>query len=628
MLLFKHNCINNKTMKKITILFSTLFLFLFSNCSDEFMERFPETTIGKENFFNSEEDLKMYTYSFYDFPGTSSEMYYSGGVWDMYSADAYITTDNCANTGNTEVKTMMIGNPSSATIVEGWNWEKLRNINFFLENFGKANISQELLNHYEGLARFFRARFYMNKVKRYSNVPWYDKVIETSDKEALTKPCDTREFVINKIFEDYDFASQYVQENQPTGAVDKWTVLAYKARHALYEGTYRKYHSELNLQSSANTYLEIARDAAKEIMDNGGFSIYTTGDIYHDYESLFNNTDLTSNPEIILTDVNETDVKNSGWWAFAFGEYEICPSKSLLQDYLMNDGSFYTDQPGYQTKLFVEEFQNRDPRLYQSYAYPGWVLVYTETYATGAGVYIQKLNKNFTGYHQIKGFVNTTDYNVYQSLDLPVVRYAEVLLTYAEARAELGELTQADLDMTINVLRDRAGMPHLTMNPPVEAIQEARYPLVASSTTQWKELLEIRRERRIELAFEGFRYDDLMRWYACKLLEEEPVGIYFPGLGKYDLTGDGIEDIKLIDVSETIPLPEDKDTNSLGVKLIYYRAGLPDSDAGVYLENGTYGNCVSIKDMGTFIEPKYYYRPIPETQVTLNPNLTQIFGWN
>jgi len=605
-------------MKNTITCFSVLFLFLLSNCNDEFMDRFPETSIGKENFFNSEEDLKMYIYGLYSFPGT----------WEMQSNDAYMTTDNCANTGNTELKTMMVGNPTSATITQGWNWSQLRNINFFLDNFGKANIPELLLNHYEGVARFFRARFYMDKVKRYSDVPWYDKVIETNDDEALTKPRDPRDFVVAKIFEDFDFASQHVLEDQPVGAVDRWTVLAYMARSALYEGTFRKYHSELNLTSSADQFLAIASDAAKEIMDNGGFSIYSTGNPDQDYGSLFNSTDLTANPEIILAVINTTDLKNSGWWEFAFGEYETCPSKSLLQDYLMKDGSYYTDQPDYATNLFVEEFQNRDSRLYQSYAYPGWELINNATYATGAGIYIQKLSKNFTGYHQLKGFVNNIDYNVYQSLDLPVLRYAEVLLNYAEARAELGELTQADLDMTINRLRDRADMPHLTMNPPVDAVQDAKYPLVRTATSQWKELLEIRRERRIELAFEGFRFDDLMRWYAGKILEEEPVGLYFPSLGKYDLTGDGIEDIILIDVSETIPLPENKEKNSLGVTLIYYRAGLPDSNAGVYLENGNSGNVVSIKDMGSFVEPKYYYRPIPETQILLNPNLTQIFGWN
>jgi hypothetical protein len=111
------------------------------------------------------------------------------------------------------------------------------------------------------------------------------------------------------------------------------------------------------------------------------------------------------------------------------------------------------------------------------------------------------------------------------------------------------------------------------------------------------------------------------------LLENEPEGLYFPGLGKYDLTGDGIVDIILIDVSESIPEADDKEENELGVKLIYYRVGYQDSDASFYLSNGNSGTIATVKDRGSFVEPKYYYRPVPQTQVTLNPNLTQIFGW-
>jgi len=612
-------------MKKITTILSILLIMLFSACNDDFMDRFPETEIGKENFFNTEEDLAMYIYGLYDFPGEASVTTSAGGSFhnQMWSRDAYITTDNGNNTGNTELKTMMISTPDASTIVRGWTWGRLRDINFFLENFGDADISDELLNHYEGLARFFRARFYYDKVKRYSDVPWYDKVIGTGDTEALTKACDPRDFVVGKIFEDFAFASQNILENQPDGAIDRWVALAYQARAALHEGTFRKYHPELSLTASANTYLQIARDAAKELMDDGGFSIYTSGDPMSDYRALFDNVDLTGNPEVIFVLLCEDAVVDNEAGTTEFGEYEICPTKDLLQDYLMDDGSYYSSIPSYDTLKFVEEFQNRDPRLYQSFAWPGWELVNTATYATGAGIYIQSISKNFTGYHQIKAFHNTLDLPTQRSIDIPVFRLAEVLLIYAEAKAELGELTQGDLDISINQLRDRAGMPDLMMGPPVDPVQAARYPLVSSP-----ELLEIRRERRIEIVFEGRRYDDLYRWYAGKLLENEPRGLYFPGLGKYDLTGDGYDDIILIDVSESIPLPGDKEVNGLGVVLRYYRAGLQDSDAGVYLENGSWGAIEGIKERGTFEEPKYYYRPIPETQILLNPNLVQIFGWN
>lgn len=151
----------------------------------------------------------------------------------------------------------------------------------------------------------------------------------------------------------------------------------------------------------------------------------------------------------------------------------------------------------------------------QTLAYPGWELVNTMTYAPGAGIYVQNLNKNFSGYHQIKGFINNKDQDYYYSIDYPVIRYAEVLLTYAEARAELNELTQSDLDNTINLIRDRAGMPHMLLSPQADpALQEA-FPGVSPL------LLEIRRERRVELVFEGFRFDDLMRWKAGKLLEKD-----------------------------------------------------------------------------------------------------------
>ncbi len=396
-------------MKKIISIFSITLVVLLSACNDDYMDRFPETSIGTENFFKSEEDLKMFVYNLYTFPNLNE-----------YGADGYSTTDNAANTGSTELKNIMLSsNPSSATITGGWTWSTLRNINLFLENADKADVTEDLLNHYKGVARFFRARFYMDKVKRFSDVPWYDQVIGTSDEDLLFKGRDPRDMVVQKIFEDYDFASQHVKADQPVGAVNKWVVLAYKARHALYEGTYRKYHPELELQSSATTYLEMARGAAKQIMDNGGFSIYNTGNPESDYGTLFHSQDLTTNPEIIFANISEDQVKNSGWWEWMFGNYEVSPSKDLLQSYLMTDGSFYTDQPDYETKQFVEEFENRDPRLKQTYAYPGWELINTATYSQGGGIYKQQLQKNFTGYHQIKGFVNNTDQTIQNGVDFP-----------------------------------------------------------------------------------------------------------------------------------------------------------------------------------------------------------------
>jgi hypothetical protein len=141
-------------------------------------------------------------------------------------------------------------------------------------------------------------------------------------------------------------------------------------------------------------------------------------------------------------------------------------------------------------------------------------------------------------------------------------------------------------------------------------------------------ILEIRRERRVELAMEGYRYDDLMRWHAGKLLEQIPEGMYFPGLGKYDLTGDGAEDIILIGKDQNIPAEDGKEKNSLGIPLIYYKTGNIGDNVTVYLKNGAAGGpIVTETNRRQFIEPKYYYRPVPYTQVILNPKLQQIFDW-
>jgi len=583
-------------------------LMALTACSDDLLEKLPETEIGAENFFNTEEDLSIYVLGMYNFPGS--------GIY--YGDEA---TDNTATTGNREIKTIMTTQASANSITGGWNWEELRNINYFLEHTQDAEVTEDVRNHYIGVARFFRAQFYMEKLRRYSDVPWYDSALGNTS-EDLYKASDPRETVVQKIFEDYQFALENVRESVPEGAVSKWVVAAYYSRNALHEGTFRKYHNELGLQTSADSYLNIAADVSQQIMDQGGFSVYNTGRPENDYHTLFESQNLSGNPEVILTNIFEDDIKNQGDPQYLFGSYEMSPTQDLLSAYLMTDGTYFSQQPEPAAMSFVEEFKNRDPRLSQTFAYPGWELYYTSTYSPGNTTYVQEFKKSFTGYHQIKGFVNDAAQDVRSGVDVPVLRYAEVLLNYAEAKAELGELTQAALDATLNQLRDRAGIPHLSMAVQADPVQAGRYPQVSDPV-----LLEIRRERRVEMALEGRRLDDLNRWGAGKLMEKEPVGMYFPGLGSYDLTGDGVDDIVLLNESDAIPNP--KETNSLGQELIYYKVGsVGNISANVYLTNGNSGNIVATPERGTFLEPKHYYRPIPASEVQLNPNLEQVFGWD
>lgn len=596
-----------KLFSKIYFISIVGFLGLTS-CNKSFLDRLPQEDITPNVFFNTEDDLMLYTYGLLEMPNRNS-----------YLNDQ--STDNAATTAAVEIKTMMVGSPSSQTITSGWSWGRLRNINYFLDNYSKANVSDEIKNHYVGLARYYRAKFYYNMVKRYSDVPWYDKTLNKGD-EGLKDPQTPRADVMDKILEDLDFASKNVRETVPTGTPGNWAVLFLQAKIALQEGSYRKYHDELNLKESANTFFQLAETASKAIIDSKKFAISNTKNPEKDYADLFESQDLSQNKEVILLNAfDQSKNISQNVNGVVFGDYEQSPSRDLLQSYLMKDGSRFTDKADYSKYGFVKEFENRDPRLKQTFVGPEWIRVPNNS------PYIQRLNKNFSGYHQRKGFVNSTDQFLLNSVDFPVHRFAEVLLMYAEAKAELGTLTQGDLDLSINLLRDRVAMPHLNLvqaNGNLDPKLVEDFPKVNGSHKGV--ILEIRRERRVELAFENSRYEDLMRWNAGKLLENIPEGMYFPGVGNFDLTGDGVPDIKLIPEGQTIP--KDKEKNALGVNLVYYTIGKFDGTAGVYLKNGVNGGTMvtDIKKR-TFIEPMYYYRPIPQAQMLLNDKLKQPFGW-
>lgn len=594
--------------KNISLLFLTITI-LFAACKKGELDRFPQTSISPNLFFNTEEDLSLYV----------------NGLLSQPDRNTYLndqSSDNVVTTAAVEVKNVMAGNTSAQNLNAGWSWTRLRNINYFLESYAKAAVPNPVKNHYAGLARYYRAEFYLDKVKRFSDVPWYSTSLNPDD-QALFKARDTRTLVIDSIMADLDFAYKNVRESVPVGTPGKWAVATAYARAALYEGTYRKYHTELNLMSSANGFLETAVKIASSIIESKKFAIHNTGKPNQDYAALFDSQDLTGNKEVILVNIFDmAKGKSQNVNSVVFGEYEQAPAKDLIQSYLMKDGSRFTDQPNFDKLGFVKEFENRDPRLAQTIVYPGWLR------APNTTPYILSLNKNFTGYHQLKGYVNSTDATTLNGVDFPVYRYSEVLLTYAEALAELGTLTQSQLDESVNLLRRRVGMPNLLISEANSSPDRLMQQQFANVTANIGIILEIRRERRIEFAFENFRYDDIMRWKAGKLLTKSPEGIYFAGLGKYDLTGDGVEDIILIDRTSTIPAEDKKEKNSLGIKLVYYRTGLIGSDATVYLKDVNNGsNMVTESVVRNFEEPKYYYRPIPQQQVVLNPNLKQIFGW-
>lgn len=279
-----------------------------------------------------------------------------------------------------------------------------------------------------------------------------------------------------------------------------------------------------------------------------------------------------------------------------------------MNSYLMKDGTRFTDKPGYSTLQFFDETQNRDPRLSQTIRTPG----YTRIGNT------KKLAPDFTGTvtgYQLVKFVTSEAEDFYNrsTNDMPLVRYAEVLLNFAEAKAELGTLTQADINKSIKLLRDRVAMPDMDMaaaNANPDSYLAGQYTNV--SGTNKGVILEIRRERRIELVMESFRRRDLLRWKEGHLFAEQFKGMYFPGVGPYDLDGDGKVDVYIY--TGTKPTTTGPQYLKLGSEVI--------------LENNTGGLIVVNPQIAkVFDETRDYLNPIPVQEMQLNPSLVQNPNW-
>ncbi|MEN7547649.1 RagB/SusD family nutrient uptake outer membrane protein [Rapidithrix thailandica] len=602
-----------KILKYTTILLGLL-MTLLTGCNDDFLQRDPQTDITPELFFQNPNDLEIYTNGMY------SQLKFS------YED---IGSDNIAfYSGNSEADQILIGNVNAAN-AGGWSkddWADLRKINFMLERMDQVQGNAEEIKNYEGIARFFRAWFYFGKVQRYSDVPWYSESIEASDEALIYKAKDPRAVVVDSIMADLEYAVENIIVNDDNTRVTRWAALTLLARFALYEGTFRKYHEELSLTGDYERFLKRAVSASEEIMENGGFSIHSTGNGVQDYRELFVGTTLGSNNEMILWANYDRDLGRGNNSHTVF-DWQWALSRSLADAYLMKDGTPFTSTPDFDKKSFTQVFDNRDPRMMETIGYPGFVNAgSTEPF---------RIKPTFGGYNQLK--FNPRDAALRQGwdanyTDLPVFRYAEVLLIYAEAKAELGTLAQSDIDKTVNVIRARVNMPALDMNAAnaqVDPVQAARYPnvMVANKGA----LLEIRRERRVEMACEGLRYMDLMRWKAGKLLEDGQEGMYVPALGAFDVTGDGEVDIAILESPDKLgPIAhltkEEQDALSK-----YFLIDSDGAEQNFYLSEGTSGFIRFVRDKNItrdFVEPKYYYRPIPQQQLLLNPNLEQTIFWN
>ena len=465
------------------------------SCND-YLDRFPKDSFSEPTFFKTENDLIYYANQFY-------------GSLPVQRMDNDNNSDNMVPQN---INTFLAGPYTVPGSGEGWasgDWANIRSCNYFLEHYSRAETSFK--ERYAGEVRFFRALFYWYKVVNFGDVPLLLKALDDNSEE-LYGPREKREKVMDEVvLEDLKFAvANLPEKNQAAaGRLHKDAARALMSRICLWEGTYRKYR---NIEG-ADTYLDACVKASEELMD-AGYDIYSTGNTDEDYRNLFIQKDLRSNPEAIFYRAYITD-KNTHNYTRQASENNTGMSKDFVDSYLfLDDGKpiGLTSHP-YDDSTPAKECEGRDPRYTQTIATPGFIMTLPDLAVNLPAI---GTSRTSTGYWNIKGrSSDLAQFNADKSdLDLFIFRYAEVLLNYAEAKYELtGSLTIAELDKSINLIRDRVGMPHLTTNP------DADPNAVNYGYTVAPLLYEIRRERRIELVGEGFRFNDIIRWKAGKLIE-------------------------------------------------------------------------------------------------------------
>lgn len=597
-------------------------MFTFASC-DSFLTRDPENEFDAEQFFASETDLE----------------YYTNGLIDTFipdAADVALGNDKYSDfCGTKESQTFFWPDRYTPEIATGWTastFSFLRKVAYMLENMpnAKDNVSESTYNHYEGVARFFRAYSTFNKVKTFGDLYWIDHVVGVNDSTILYGPRQDREYIMHNVVEDLAYACDNCLSTgtkvNTTGRIyiNKYVALAAASRICLFEGTYRKYHSTnpstgnpWNGQyESADDLLNLAFKYAGELISANAFSLHSK------YGELFTSSNLQTDEVIWGRTYSEAlSIKQNVTYSYCSttSSQLYGPTKEYVMMFLKSDGT--PVQSG--AVSMTEEFSGRDNRLSACVLSPGQ----KRKDQSGADInFSPDFTWTTTGYFWMKWI--QTDYSSMtssanaSSYSVPLMRYSEVLLDYAEAAAELGKMTQEIWDQTIGQIRKVHGGISNSAYPGTSSyvadsfLRDYYTKDVLHASTLSDTQLEIRRERATELMMEeGTRYDDLMRWNLGDLIERRYNhkgwrGIYVTqaeAANGFDFNG------KHYTVSTS------KSTSETNYKIS------AAADKAFTLSNGTYGYLVYNYTLQW--DDKMYLHPIPTTAINVNPNLGQNEGW-
>lgn len=496
---------------KHTKFIALILIMAFSiGCSDDLLDKLPEDEISPEAYWKTPNDLALFLNQFYtSFPVHQG---YNGGIFEF--------DNNSDNLADIFVNNRFVGSTTNPPTSDGgWNYGSIRSVNFYLENSGTVQGEASIIDHYNGEAYFFRAMFYYNLLRRYGGVPYIDRTLNTDSPELFSARIPRNELA-TKIVEDLDRAIAKLKPKSATEAfrVHQGMALSLKSTVCLYEGTWEKYHNDDVFAAPVNEsakFLQWAMEASETLIDQGEYSLYNNG-TSKTYWDLFNQVDYSGISEVMFWkkyNLSDGVSHHVGHYIPQTGA-GTGVTKSLVDSYLAIDGQPIAVSPLYsssQESSLTTIIKNRDPRLGQTIATPGDLLTVNSgipneifEYPTFRG---NNEITNTTGFQIYKGGITDNAQRTDSWTGAIIYRYAEVLLNFAEAKAELGTLTQDDLDKSINLLRARAGMPALSLSPVPDP--NKAFPALSDLIN------EVRRERRVETALEGKRFDDLMRWAAA-----------------------------------------------------------------------------------------------------------------
>ncbi len=575
-------------MNRFIISIIASLMLLFTACND-FLDKGPLDEFTDENFWTSENNVIGYTNTFYeDFLG-----YGNAGGTGLY----YFRTLNDDQAGNGFTDWGYQNVPSSSGNWSG-GWVEIRRANVLLENVDKVNMSDAAKKHWTGFGRLMRAWQYYQMVRMFGDVAWIEQSLDITDEGMLYGPRENRDMVMDKVLEDLNFAIANMYDNKSKITINRNVAYAMKAEICLFEGTFRKYRKVADGQSApdaagATKFLTEAKSAASYLMDKDF-------ELNDSYQGNYNSLNLSSNSEMIMYKPYKQDILQHSLIAYISSSTQMSGmNKDAFESYLFTDGkplALTTLDKTDAAKIFIgtkvvagkvvpdtvlsitHMLALRDKRLVQTI---DTALSYVDRGFTRFGSGIS--NTSSTGYGVSK-YDNKAIDNMYRNqtthnfTHAPIFWISTVYLQYAEACAELGTATQADLDKSVNLLKARAGLPALTV---AVGFSDPANDMGVSDL-----IWEVRRERRTELMFDNWaRYWDLVRWHQLDKL----YSIVHPDV-------------------------------LLGANIVNdpYNTKVPR--VGNYID-GTKGK-------QRIYDKKHYWYPIPSNQISLNDKLTQNPGWN